>query len=112
MMSLRPGDVVWVPFPHVESNRVQSRPALLISSPALGPDRSLAWALMITNAGHADWPGDIPISDHFALQLPIPSKIRSEKVATLDMNKANYLGTLAPSEYANVIATIASWFTL
>ena len=67
---------------------------------------------MITNADHADWPGDIPISDHFALQLPIPSKIRSEKVATLDMNKANYLGTLAPSEYATVIATIASWFTL
>jgi mRNA interferase MazF len=111
-MSLQPGDIVWVPFPRVESNRIQSRPALVISHATLGPDRSLAWALMITSAEHAEWPGDIAISDHLALRLPLPSKIRSQKVATLDMSSANYLATLAPPDYAIVLATIGSWLVL
>lgn len=112
MTSLQPGDVVWVPFPHVESNRIQSRPALVVSNATLGPEGTLAWALMITNADHVAWPGDIPISDHLALNLPIPSKIRTEKIATLDMSHANYLGVLPKSEYAVVLATIEAWFAL
>ena len=112
MMSLQAGDVVWVPFPHVESNRIQPRPALLVSKVMLGPETSLGWALMITSAAHAHWPGDIPITDHLALKLPIPSKVRTEKIATLDLSQAHYLGTMSLSEYATVLTRIATWFTL
>jgi hypothetical protein len=27
-----PGDIVWLPFPHVEDNRMQSRPALIVAT--------------------------------------------------------------------------------
>lgn len=98
MMSFRRGDVVWVPFPHVETLRIRSRPALIISNRLVGPDESLCWAMMITNADRTAWPGDILIADHRSLGLPIRSKIRSAKIATLEAQSAVLLGTLAEDE--------------
>lgn len=108
MTSLTPGDVVWVPFPHVEENRLRPRPALVVAT-GLGPDASLCWAMMITNAERASWPGDLVIADHAALRLPIPSKIRIEKIATLDASRATLLGRLPDAEMAIVAERLARY---
>lgn len=77
------GDIVRVPFPHVERDRSAVRPALIVSRP-VGPDPGLLWALMITSASHSSWPGDIPIGDdHLAYGLPVPCLIRTAKITTL-----------------------------
>lgn len=54
--------------------------------------------MMITNADRTAWPGDILIADHRSLGLPIRSKIRSAKIATLEAQSAVLLGTLAEDE--------------
>ena len=107
--SLQPGDVIWIAFPHVESNQIGSRPALIVSTTTLGPKRQLAWAMMITNAERTGWPGDVPIADHQALGLPIASKIRTEKVATLDISEAKLLGKLPEVEFNRVKQLVRSY---
>lgn len=37
-----PGDIVWMPFPHVEGNRMHSCPALIVAS-GLGGPLDLYW---------------------------------------------------------------------
>ena len=102
MTPLQAGDVVWIAFPHVETNRIASRPALIVSSSTLGAKQTLAWAMMITNAERANWPGDVQIADHKALGLPIKSKIRTEKIATLDVSDATLMGKLPDDEFNRV----------
>ncbi|MEP6786568.1 MAG: type II toxin-antitoxin system PemK/MazF family toxin [Sphingomonadales bacterium] len=106
MTSLRAGDLVWVAFPYVETNQTKSRPALIISSPTLGPQSDLAWMAMITNAANAPWPGDIAIKDFKALGLPIPSVIRTEKVSTLEIGSANFVSRLPALLWHQVASTI------
>ena len=101
MTSLTAGDVVWVPFPHVEDNRRRARPAL-IAVGGVGPEGSLCWALMITSAVHEDWPGDVVLTDHKALNLPIPSKVRTAKIATIECGQATLLGKLGEEEWRAV----------
>ena len=98
---MSPGDVVWVPFPHVESNRVQSRPALVVAT-GLAGGLDLCWALMITAAGNPGWPEDVLIADHEAAGLPAPSRVRTAKIATLAAASATYVGRLAEPEWEAV----------
>lgn len=109
MMIFAPGDVVWVPFPHVETDRVATRPALIVSNTPLGPNGMLVWALMITNAARAGWTGDIMIDDYAAAGLNHPSKIRTAKFATLDARTANKLGSIGDTLTAKVQSTIGDW---
>lgn len=106
MMSLRAGDLVWVAFPHVETSLTKSRPALIVSQPTLGPKSDLAWMAMITSAANAPWPGDIVIDDYKAMGLPIPSVIRTEKISTLEIGNANFVGHLPESLWAQVRGVI------
>lgn len=102
---LAAGDVVWVPFPHVEDAILRPRPALIIAT-GLGPAGALCWALMITNAKRESWPGDIGISDHGVVGLPIPSKVRTAKVATLETIAAHRLGRLSDKDWQSVTAAL------
>lgn len=94
MTSFRAGDIVWVPFPHVESGEIKSRPALVISNRPVGPDGSLIWAMMVTNALRPGWPGDMMIENLSAAGLPHPSKIRTAKLATLEAHGAERIGRI------------------
>jgi mRNA interferase MazF len=105
MTRFEAGDVVWVPFPHVEDNRLRPRPALVVAS-NIGPDGMLLWAAMITNAEREGWPGDVAIADHTALSLPIPSKVRTAKIATLQAGDATLLGKLPDATFDAVKAQI------
>jgi mRNA interferase MazF len=98
---LAAGNVVWVPFPHVEDGSLHPRPALIVAT-GLGPAGTLCWALMITNARRQSWPGDVAIGDHAAVGLPIPSKVRTAKIATLESRDAHWLGRLADEDWRTV----------
>ncbi len=112
MTIFAPGDVVWVPFPHVETDRIATRPALIVSNSPLGPDGMLVWALMITSAARRGWPGDIAIDNYAAAGLNHPSKIRTAKFATLDATTANKLGSIDRAVTLQVYEAICGWMTV
>ena len=79
------GDIVRVPFPFVERDRLQARPALIISRP-VGAGGLLQWSVMITSAQRGSWPGDISTgSGHAEFGLPVPCFIRTAKIAALEV---------------------------
>lgn len=98
---LAPGDLVWVPFPHVEDNRLRSRPAVIVATGLAGP-HALCWALMVTAAANEPWPEDVPIADHEAVGLAIPSSVRVAKIATLPAAAATRIGRLPEPVWAQV----------
>ncbi len=68
------------------------RPALVISRSPLGPDGLLIWTLMITNAQREDWPGDVLIPNADQVGLLIPSKVRTAKIAPIEISRASLIG--------------------
>jgi mRNA interferase MazF len=110
MTSFNAGDVVWVSFPHVENERTQTRPALVISAAAVGPGGALFWALMITNALRPDWPGDLVIDDYELCGLPAPSKIRTEKITTLERKGAARIGKINANQLTEVQRRMSHYF--
>ncbi len=77
-------DVVVVPFPFTDRAAAERRPALVLSDAAAfnRPARHSVMA-MITSAGNAPWPLDVPVSALEAAGLPSPSVVRM-KLFTLD----------------------------
>jgi mRNA interferase MazF len=102
MTRFEAGDVVRVLFPHVESNAHRHRPALVVSRGPIGPDGLLIWVAMITNAKRKPWPGDIQVADHRSAGLPIPSLIRSAKLATLETAGADKIGRVPDANLSEV----------
>jgi mRNA interferase MazF len=96
--------VVSVPFPYVERPIRQRRPALVVLT-GMGAARDLLWVLMITAAANRGWPEDVAIDDHAAAGLPIPSLVRTAKIATIAAADAEPLGNL-PAEATARIAKI------
>lgn len=102
MTRFEAGDVVRVLFPHVESNIRRPRPALVLTREPVGLDGALIWVGMITSARRQRWPGDVPIKDHEAAGLPVPSVVRTAKVATLQAVSATRIGRLPDAQIATV----------
>lgn len=98
---LAPGDLVWVPFPHARDNRLRSRPAAIVATGLAGA-HDLCWALMVTAAANEPWPEDVPIADHAAVGLSIPSSVRVAKLATLHAATATRIGRLPEAVWAEV----------
>lgn len=100
---MKPGDIVWVPFPFVEAPRLRDRPALVISAPTPTPDLDLLWVLMITSAANKGWQGDLSLETRFAeCGLAVPCVIRTAKIATVEANRARRSGRLPPDLFAEV----------
>jgi mRNA interferase MazF len=74
----------------------------------LGLDGMLIWVAMITAAENRRWPGDVVVADHLAVGLPIPSIVRTSKLATIVARRAEKRGKLAATEMAIVDAEIAA----
>lgn len=75
---------------------------------AIRPDLTLLWALMITSAENRGWPGDIPLLErHAECGLPVPSVVRTEKIATLDARHATALGILPGDLWREVAVLMA-----
>lgn len=108
MTGFKAGDIIWVSFPHVESERSTVRPALVVSEKMVGPEDRLLWAMMVTNALRPDWPGDLPIEHYASIGLPHPSKIRTAKIATLDASGAEIIGRIDDELLAEVRGVMAA----
>jgi mRNA interferase MazF len=108
MTRFKAGDVVRVLFPHVETNVRRYRPALVVTHEPIGPDGLLIWVAMITNAQRKRWPGDILVEDHRTAGLPIPSIVRTAKLATLEAVSAEPLGRLPAAEIVAVRRELAA----
>jgi len=103
------GDVVRIMFPHVERNVRRARPALVLTREPIGPDGLLIWAAMITNAARDPWPGDVPIEDREAAGLPVPSIVRTAKIATLEAASATRIGRLGEEQMAEIGRLISAY---
>jgi mRNA interferase MazF len=104
MPRFRPWQIIAVPFPYVERPIEQRRPALVIAA-GVGRSYDLLWVLMITAAANRRWPDDVEIDDHTSVGLPIPSIVRTAKIATVAAGVATSLGTL-PGTHATEITKI------
>lgn len=96
------GDIVRVPFPYTDRDTRQRRPALVVSSGAMGEEASLLWVVMITSAENRPWIDDIAIPDHAGAGLPAPSVVRPVKIATVEARHVEPLGKL-PDEIKQVV---------
>lgn len=109
MPNFEQGDVVRVPFPYTDRDARQGRPALVVSNGVLGDGVVLLWVVMITSAANRPWVGDIPVvQEHSKVGLPVPSVIRSTKIATIEARRADRLGRLPSAlweQVANALRT-------
>lgn len=79
---------------------------LIISRAPVGPDGLLLWAAMITNARRPAWPGDIEIPNAVEIGLLIPSKIRTDKLSSIETASASFIAHLDSATLATVMASI------
>ncbi|MGP1678427.1 MAG: type II toxin-antitoxin system PemK/MazF family toxin [Burkholderiales bacterium] len=102
MASFRQGDVIKVPFPYTDRSTRQSRPALVVSTVGIEDAHALLWVVMITSAENRAWPGDVPVRNLAAAGLPVPSVVRTAKIATIEASDAAKLGKVAPALFKQV----------
>ena len=95
MANFRQGDVIKVPFPYTDRPTRQSRPALVVSVGEIEDAHGLLWVVMITSAENRGWPGDVPVNNLGAAGLPVPSVIRTAKIATIEASDATKLGRVS-----------------
>ncbi len=107
MPSFKQGDVIKVPFPYTDRSTRQSRPALVVSIGGIEDAHGLLWVAMITSAANRGWPGDVPVSNPAAAGLPVPSLIRTAKIATIEATDATKLGRVSPSLVRQVVGRLA-----
>lgn len=102
MASFRQGDVIKVPFPYTDRSTRQSRPALVVSTAGIEDAHALLWVVMITSAENRAWPGDVPVNNLATAGLPVPSVIRTAKIATIEASDAAKLGKVPPALFKQV----------
>jgi len=102
------GDVVRVPFPYTDRETRQHRPALVVSNGGVGDGKRLLWVVMITSAQNRRWPGDVPlIENHAEIGLPVPSLVRSTKIATIEASHADRIGSVPDTVWTQVESELA-----
>lgn len=107
MPTFEQGDVVRVPFPYTDRDTRQYRPALVVSRQGLGTDGRMVWVLMITSAANRSWPGDVSLEGSYGdAGLPAPSLVRTTKIATIEAQHAERIGSLPSSSWQEVQANL------
>ena len=106
MPTFSQGDVIKVPFPYTDRPTRQSRPALVVSTGAIEALHGLLWVVMITSAENRGWPGDVRVANLTMAGLPVPSLIRTAKIATIDVSDASKLGRVPVAQLRQVIQQI------
>lgn len=102
MPSFKQGDVVKVPFPYTDRSTRQFRPALVVSVGGIEAAHGLLWVVMITSAENRGWPADVTIGNLAMAGLPVPSVIRTAKIATIEASDAEKLGKVARALFGQV----------
>ena len=105
------GTIVRVPFPYTDRDTRQHRPALVVSNGEIGLGADLLWVVMITSAANRRWDSDVAITETYQdCGLPVPSLIRTAKIATIDSAAADPLGILDMDRMAQVEAQLRRHF--
>ena len=106
-------EVVVVPFPFTDRAADKRRPALVLSrADAFNRGAGHSVMAMITSAGGAAWPLDVPLSDLASAGLPSPSFVRM-KLFTLDHRFVlRRAGRLASRDAAAVEASLAALLSM
>ena len=107
MPSFKQGDVIKVPFPYTDRSTRQSRPALVVSAGGIEDAHGLLWVVMITSAENRGWPGDVQVNNLALAGLPVPSVIRTAKIATIEAADAAKLGRVSPAVLRQVARRLA-----
>ena len=102
-------DIVKIPFPYTDRPIRRNRPALVIAAGELEAAHGLVWLAMITSAANRGWTGDVLISDLPEAGLPVPSIVRTAKLATIEARDAQRLGTLPQAERNSVSRSLRDW---
>ena len=98
--------IVKVPFPYTDRPVRQRRPALVIANETRDTAAGLLWVLMITSAENRGWSGDVGISDLASTGLPVPSIVRTAKIAMIDAADAEKLGSLPKTDSQKIAAKL------
>ncbi len=106
MANFKQGDVIKVPFPYTDRPTRQSRPALVVSVGGIEDTHGLLWVVMITSAENRAWPGDVPVKNLGVAGLPVPSVIRTAKLATIEASDATTLGSVSEAVLRKVVARL------
>jgi mRNA interferase MazF len=61
---------------------------------------------MITSAENRGWPGDVTISNLASAGLPVPSVVRTAKIATIEVADATKLGRVSAASLKQVIGKV------
>lgn len=107
MPGFKQGDVVKVPFPYTDRSTRQFRPALVASIGSIEEEHGLLWVVMITSADNRGWRGDVSIANLAMARLPIPSVIRTAKIATIEAADAERLGKVPRALFVQVARHLA-----
>ncbi len=103
----RPWDVVVVPFPYSDQQQSTVRPGVIVSAPLLHQKTRQYFVAMITNAKHSAWDGDVEVSNLKGAGLPVPSVVRSAKLATFDESViVRAVGSLPTKDRADVLKSL------
>ena len=70
------------------------------------PNSSGSGTFLITSAENRGWPDDVPVANLKLAGLPVPSLIRSAKIATIDASDASKLGRVAAAQLRRVTSKI------
>jgi mRNA interferase MazF len=106
MATFEQGDVIKVPFPYTDRAARQHRPALVVSTGDIETTHGLLWVLMITSAENGGWPGDVAVSNLALAGLPVPSVVRTAKIATIEASDATKLGRISASLLKQTIGRV------
>jgi mRNA interferase MazF len=98
---------VRVPFPYAGAETQQHRPALVVAAAGSGDESLLLWVVMITSATNRGWQGDVDIPEAGRTGLPAPSIIRTAKIATIEIARAEPRGRVDPATLTAARAEIA-----
>ena len=105
-MSLEAFDVVVLPFPYSDKLAEQRRPTLIVSRPGLEAATGRMWVAMITTSQRERF-GDAVICDLASAGLPLASRLRASKLATVEANRVvRRLGALAQVDRPAVLAAL------
>ena len=84
MMHYKKWDVLVTTFPFADDARSKKRPVLCVASFHPTKDIELYWVLMVTSTKLKGWQGDIEVHDLKRTGLPVPSIVRTTKIACVD----------------------------
>lgn len=103
-MTFQPFEVVVLPFPYSDKLAEQRRPSLVISQPEMEMATGQLWVAMITTSRRERF-GDAPITDLVSAGLPLTSRLRASKIATVEVDRVvRQLGELAEPDRTAAVA--------